>query len=145
MHMTSLKFTTMADALAASRQFRESRKMLTQTKALRSVTFREDVKTEAPAEAAVRTIHKETDMHELKELLVSLGRKIEQGFERRTRRDSTDSGDWKSGTARRSPSRSRTPSPSRTRCFRCQGWGHLARDCPSPGTSGNENRAENAA
>ena len=135
MHMTAHHFNTMAEALDAASQFRESRTFWTQQPAVRTVSFR------AEDASAVRTVQsprsegdsfrvgmEQTAMTNLIQELTQQMKELGQRLDSRPSR-------------RELGGRSRSQSPSS--CFRCGGRGHLARDCATP--SGNERGATFAA
>ena len=125
MHMTSLKFSTMAQALGAVRQFRESRRLLRDSR-LRVVSFPEDI---PEHQVKVSKVEPATETAELKDLVLDLTKrlaKIELAFGRgrALERDFT-------------PSRDRSRSKSPVRCYNCGGIGHISHDCTSvAGTRG---------
>ena len=131
--MTSLKFKSMSEALAASRQFRESRKMISHNRT-RSVCF---LNPAAGKDSMVRNVKSEEavgnvtslEFQELKKLVLDLSKKIDEK-DRMSRRD------FSPGRNARSPVRSRSGSP--IRCYNCGGMGHIASKCPSV-NSGNFN------
>ena len=156
-HATALKFESMSEAMAAVRKFRQSRKLITRTRAVRTVTFQEpnEIKEKNENPELTRLVKDLTQTianqnRESQDRFKTIEKKLEETTERLSRLDMRQEASRTSGgagegnkglrdrSASPSPSTGRSRSASPLRCYKCQGLGHIASVCPSKGiSSGN--------